>query len=107
MKFWAIASAAGMVVCPGALADTFWNEVTQGDLSGDRMNPTMFTLGEGTHSLLGHTAGGDLDYMAITLAPGMQLRQIILVSYESGDGVAFIGVQPGFYRTADGHCRGQ
>ena len=96
MKLANLVVAAGLLgACGIAVGDTFWNEPVQGDLSGNRLQPSAFTLGQGTSTLMGLTVGQDLDYLAITLAAGMELKQIILVSYESLDGTAFAAVQAG------------
>ncbi len=83
------------VLAGSACADVLWNEGSQGDLSNDRLNPTSFAMSAGTHSLFATTGSGDLDYISITLAPGTQLTQLNLVSYQGTDTRAFMGVQSG------------
>jgi hypothetical protein len=84
-----------------ASADTLWNESVQGDLSSNRLAPSAFSPGVGTHSLFATTGSGDLDYITLNLAPGTQLTQLTLVSYTGADRRAFIGVQPGATFTED------
>ncbi len=75
-------------------ANVIWNE-TSGDLSGDRLAPSAFVLNVGSNNLIGSVAGGELDYVALTVPAGAQLTEITLVSYASVDQVAFIGMQQG------------
>ena len=76
-------------------ADVAWNEGVHGDLSNDRLNPTVITVGLGVNSILATSVSGDREYFTMTLAPGWKLEQIFLASYASVDLTAFIGVQNG------------
>jgi len=90
-----VAAVPFMALAGIASGDVLWNEGSQGDLSNDRLNPTAFPLTPGTHSLFATTGSGDLDYLSITLAPGTQLTQLNLVSYQGADQRAFMGIQSG------------
>src|SRR5688572_3474078 len=72
-----------------------WNESVNGDLSGDRLNPTSLNLGFGSNGIVGTMMPGDREYVHLHLSPGMALGQIVVVSYVSDDPIAFIGVQAG------------
>ncbi len=72
-----------------------WDESTNGDLSNDRLNPTNANLQLGSGQLFATTGGGDIDYLHIHLAPGMELDQLIFVEWVGFDKKGFIGVQAG------------
>lgn len=72
-----------------------WDESVNGDLSGDRLDPTSLTLSFGTNSLIATSGPGDREYVHFHLNPGQALGQIIVTSYVSDDPIAFIGVQAG------------
>src|SRR5262245_9250955 len=89
-----------------ALSSPVWaivihDESTQGDLSDDRFHPTTHTLTPGINSLIATTMAGDREYVTLIVPPGYRLRSLILVSYESANGIAFIGVQGGSTFTED------
>lgn len=94
-----IAGAACVVVVSAsalpAHAIVLYNESANGDLSGNRLAPSAFTLSLGTNSLLATSAGGDLEYVKLTVPASMHLDHINVVSYQSADARAFIGVQAG------------
>jgi hypothetical protein len=73
----------------------FWNEATQGDLSGNRSAPTSLTLSLGSNDLFATTQGGDLEYLTIKVPEGQLLSSLFLRSYSGNDGTAFIGIQTG------------
>ncbi len=93
------------VLCAGvgtaAHGQTIWNEVTQGDLSDDRFNPTTLNLTEGSNILFGVIDGDDgmgnidRDYFSVTVPQGHVLARIDLLLYFSDDFGAFLGIQPG------------
>lgn len=78
-----------------ATADVLHDESIHGDLSNDRLVPTSYVLGVGVHSLLATSVQGDREYVSLTIPIGLQLSEIILISYDGLDGTAFIGVQEG------------
>lgn len=85
-----------LFACLGsAQAQILWNESVNGDLSGDRLNPTNLSFAAGNNRILGTMGSTDKEYVHFTLAPGMALSQIIVVDYQSGDPISFIGVQAG------------
>lgn len=92
---------------PAASATVLWNEMTNGDFSGDRLAPTPLTLSLGDNELFGIVGGNpgmgdaDLDYFRITIPAGLQLSSLFLDFYESPDFVAFLGVQAGPIFTVD------
>ena len=91
-----LASLLVAVAAPIATADVLWNEFDQIDISGDRFNPTMVTVGAGTHSLVATSQAGDREYITITIPAGFSLTRIDHVSYDFiSDTLAFMGVQVG------------
>lgn len=78
-----------------ATGDVLWDESINGDLSGDRLNPTPFVLTLGTHSIIATSIAGDREYFTMAMAAGLQLDMINLVSYVGNDPLAFIAVQQG------------
>jgi hypothetical protein len=85
-----------------------YDESTDGDLSGDRQNPTLLAISAGANSLTANTGiiegdeiAYDQEYFRIDLPAGHQLSAIRMAEYESDDGTAFIGVQNGTIFTFD------
>lgn len=78
-----------------------WNENTQGDLSGDRLNPDTLFLTDGSNELIGTTGFSDRDYFHFSLAPGKAITGIYVRSYVSDDDVSFLAVQEGTIITED------
>jgi hypothetical protein len=74
-----------------------YNETAQGDLSNTFSAPTLWgTLTAGTNSLTGNVGiSGDLDYVRVDIPANGALSQIILQSYTSTNGIAFMGVEAG------------
>ena len=85
---------------PAVMGAAAWDESVNGDLSGNGLAPSAVVLGAGTHSLLGSTQSGDLDYIAVKIPAGHKFTQFILQDYESTDFTAFIAVQAGSTFTA-------
>lgn len=77
------------------LADSSYDEAADGDLSGDRLNPTTLPISAGSNLLTATSVAGDLEYVAITVPDGMHLNELILTDYISTDDVSFIAVQVG------------
>lgn len=77
-----------------------WDEPADGDLSSDGLAPTLLTFAVGSNEIHGTTgnagAGVDRDYFSFTLASGMSLTALTLLSDTSVSGsVAFIAIQAG------------
>ncbi|MEM7113363.1 MAG: hypothetical protein AAF614_13085 [Chloroflexota bacterium] len=84
-----------MLATNAVLADSNYDEGVDGDLSGDRFNPTALTLSAGSNVLTATSVVGDLEYVTVHVPSGMQLDAIILTEYISEDDVSFIGLQSG------------
>lgn len=97
MNFKALAAAAAIVAPISAtLADVvIWNEAVNGDISGDRLNPSVAGLSLGVNTLIASSLTGDREYIRLTIPAGLNLASIINVTWESEDPIAFIGVQQG------------
>jgi hypothetical protein len=83
------------LLAPLAAVAFTYDESVDGDLSGDRLNPTTLVAEPGSNLLTGTTIAGDLEYVHLSLPPGMQLNALVLNSFVSADNVAFCGVQEG------------
>jgi len=71
-------------------------EALDGDLSDDRLVPTSFLAGSGTHLLSGTFGNGDLDYINIGIAQGFALDSLtVLPETTTGSQFSFIAVQQG------------
>jgi hypothetical protein len=72
-------------------------ESTNGDISSDRLNPTVFAVDPGANTISGTVVSGDRDYLTFTILPGYVFQSLTLDSY-SGTGTltkSFIGIQSG------------
>ena len=80
-----------------------YDETANGDLSDNRLSPTLFAIGTGANSISGFTEAGDLDYVTFTVPVGWNLSSIFHRTYVSNDFRAFIGLQEGstFTESAD------
>lgn len=78
-------------------AVVLWDESSSGDLSDNQAAPSTFTLGIGSNNVTGTVNGGtdSQDWLAFTVAAGLQLSSVTLVSYTSTDAQGFTGVQSG------------
>ena len=94
------AAVAFLSFKPAAMGAVAWDEAVHGDLSDNGSAPSTVVLGAGTHSLLGSTQSGDLDYISVKIPAGQQFTQFILQDYESTDFTAFVAVQAGSTFTA-------
>jgi hypothetical protein len=72
-----------------------YSEAGDGDLSGDRLNPTNLPLGPGSNKIDATSINGDREYVHVILPAGLSLSSVLLESYTGGDDVAFIAVQAG------------
>ena len=86
--------AAGMLVAPAAWA-TDWDESINGDLSGDRLNPTVLNLTTGNNTITATSSAPDLEYYRVNLPPGTRLTSITLTQFTTATTFSFIGVQSG------------
>ena len=84
------------------------DEGVDGDLSGDRLNPTVLNLTVGSNTVLasqqGADSGLDVDYLTVVVPAGTQLARLDCTSYSAVDGnsnLAFLGVQAGSTFTTD------
>lgn len=98
MKVLQLASAALFLAAPVFAAD--YDESVSGDISDDRLNPTVIALGPGNNRITatqqGDAFGRDIDYFTFTVPAGMRVRALHVVNYTAviGD-LAFLGVQNG------------
>lgn len=72
-----------------------WDEAVDGDLSGDRLNPTAVSVGLGSNQLIGQTIRDERDYLTFEVPAGAQLTGLFLDEYLSEDFTAFIAIQAG------------
>ena len=77
-----------------------WDEPANGDLSSDGLAPTLLSFAVGSnevHGTVGNAgAGVDRDYFSFTLASGMSLTELTLLSDTNvSGGVSFIAIQAG------------
>lgn len=95
----ALATAALVGQAP-VHANFMYDEARDGDLSNDRLNPTLLVAGLGVNTLTGMTVtlpppvGRDFDYVTVTIPAGLQLDSLVLAAYV-GDDLTFIGMQAG------------
>ena len=102
MKRWIvpIVVAALSIAAVPAHAATVWDEAVQGDLSSDRLVPTVLTTGAGINAVLGSVGDGgggvDRDYFSFSVPAGWQLAAMVLrpETLVSG-GASFLGIQAG------------
>jgi hypothetical protein len=95
--------AAVLVLAPSsvALAGFSYSENVDGDLSNNRLAPSVLVASFGSNVLRGTIGASpvpgtpDLDYVTITIPVGMQLTQLNLLRANVGGAVSFIGVQQG------------
>ena len=90
----------GALAAP-AMAGFTYSESVHGDLSGDRLAPSVLIASFGSNALsgtIGKSLSGpslDIDYVTMTVPVGMQLTKLNLIKADVGGAVSFIGVQPG------------
>jgi hypothetical protein len=88
-----LAAALGVFGSSAAWA-TNYDESVNGDLSGDRLNPTPITLTLGSNLITATSVSGDLEYYRLFVPGGKRLSAVIAVSNTSAS-LSFIGVQAG------------
>lgn len=67
------------------LAYSNYDETNDGDLSGDRLNPTALTLTFGNNQVAATSIAGDVEYLAVTVPDGHQIDAVMLESYTFED----------------------
>ncbi len=91
-------------IAPTAAANVIYDEAVNGDLSGDRFNPTIITLGLGQNTITmdvvdSNLDGGDRDYFTFSLAGGLSVDAILLADASNPNGgfdaTAFVGLGSG------------
>jgi hypothetical protein len=90
--FWSALLLLWAATCPVFAAD--YTEIAQGDLSGNRLSPTLWNVCTGVNRLLANTSPGDQEYLRVDIPAGLALKQIMVQLFTSSD-VMFIGVQQG------------
>lgn len=76
-------------------AGIVYHESVDGDLSGDRFDPTDLVMSLGINSVTATSVRDDREYVTITIPASHQLDSLFLTAYVGGDETAFIGVQSG------------
>ncbi|MEM9662713.1 MAG: hypothetical protein AAF937_10440 [Planctomycetota bacterium] len=94
------ATAAALAVSP-TLAQFSYDELADGDITGDRFAPLELPAADGVNTLSGTVVDGDIDYFRFTVPAGSELVAINLADYQSPDFAAFLGVQQGSTFTVD------
>lgn len=84
----------------GASAATIWDESVDGDLSSNRLAPTVLTLAVGSNTISGTVIAGERDYFRFNVGAGQQVTQIILSGYAPAN-LGFLAVQTGTTITVD------
>jgi hypothetical protein len=93
-----------LALAHGAAATVIHSEGVDGDLSGDRFNPTDLDLSFSVNSIIAtsqNTPTLDREFFTLTVPAGKFLTAINVVSYTGGSDIAFIGVQQGDTMTVD------
>jgi hypothetical protein len=85
----------------GASRGADYSETVSGDLSNDRLSPTVLSLGAGANGIAGTVVLGDRDFFVASVPEGMLLTKITLDTYQSVNTKAFIGMQAGSAFTVD------
>lgn len=93
-----------ILFCSGASAANY-SESGNGDLSDNRLAPTVLVLDPGSNTVFGTFGMGfsllpsgssqDLDYLTITIPANYHLSGITLLSLAQGGANSFLGVQSG------------
>jgi len=71
-----------------------WIEANNGDISGNRLAPSLLNITLGNNQVTGSFGAGDLDYLRLDIPVGLQISAIIVTAY-SGTSVSFFGIQSG------------
>ena len=94
------AVVSALVLGQEAAAATIWDEGVNGDLSNDRLNPTVLVLGLGSNTIIGSVTAGERDYFRINVAGGESFTQLFLAAY-SPTNLSFLAIQSGTQVTVD------
>jgi hypothetical protein len=90
------ATAALLCLVTAGTAQAFvHDETTDGDLSGDRLVPSVLAASGGLNSLLMSSASGDRDYFTFAVPTGWELVSIFHQTYVSADNLSFFALQAG------------
>ncbi|MBD2255534.1 PEP-CTERM sorting domain-containing protein [Nostoc parmelioides] len=103
MKSLLLGLISALAFAPNAYAaNIVYSESSQGDFSGDNLNPTKLNLSRGSNVIIGSTTGNpnlDQDFFSITIPSGYTLTEIILANYQGLDddvtNQGFLAVQVG------------
>ncbi len=96
-----IATTALLGLSPADAWASDYDEAVNGDLSGDRLAPTVLSVGVGSNRVSANSGPGDREYFSINVGSGLQLSAIVLDAFAGDDPRAFIGVQAGSVFTVD------
>jgi hypothetical protein len=83
-----------ILIASSTVSASDYLEIASGDLSGNRLAPTNWTLAAGTNRLIATTSPGDQEYLRVNIPTGHRLGSIFVQFFSTSD-VAFIGVQQG------------
>jgi hypothetical protein len=101
LRFCTFLCAAALILSAGnARADVVYDEGTDGDLSGDYLNPTSVNLSPGSNLVISSSGENDLgntdiDMLLINIPAGKELTHLILTDYSGDSSIAFLGLQAG------------
>ncbi|ABA23001.1 conserved hypothetical protein [Trichormus variabilis ATCC 29413] len=103
MKSLLLGLIAALAFAPNAYAaNIVYSESSQGDFSGNNLNPTKLNLSQGSNIIIGSTTGNpnlDQDFFSITIPSGYAIKKIILAGYKGLDddliNQGFLAVQAG------------
>lgn len=90
----AICLAVVLGLSGGARAAVIHDETPNGDLSNNRLAPTVLNLGFAVNSIAATSVSGDLEYYSIIIPTGKTLTAIHVAAYSQND-ISFIAVQSG------------
>lgn len=92
----ACSAAVAVAMLASTAAGQFaYDELVDGDITGDRFNPLQLNAADGVNTLSGTVVDGDIDYFRFTIPEGSELVAVNLADYDSPDFAAFLGVQEG------------
>ena len=94
-KFLFLAILGLLLFSTVALAGSDYDESVDGDLSGDRLAPTILPMSEGSNKVTATSVAGDLEYFTVEIPPGFQLDALLSRTYVSADDRSFIAMQEG------------
>jgi hypothetical protein len=90
------AAAVALAVAVTATAQAFiYDEAVNGDLSGDRLSPTLLIASPGVNTLAMTSVTGDRDYFTFAVPTSLVLSSIFHKTYVSADDLSFFALQVG------------